>query len=176
VTALVAAGAAAALAGCGTTSSNALTQQWYDPTDGTTNSVDMTLEGLAIRGLVVVSDGSDATVLGTFVNDGPDADEVAEISVDGRSATITGDVELAPGSALRVGPPGEARALVSGAELEPGSTTTVEISFGSAPKAELSAIVRAPEGEFSESDPEAESATDADTESEAEPGTDADTE
>lgn len=164
VTTLVAAGAAAALAGCGTTSTNALTQQWYDATDGTNNSVDMTLEGLAIRSIVVVSDGSDATVVGTFVNDGREADGVAGISVDGRPATITGDVDLAPGAAVRVGPPGEARALVSGVGLEPGSTTTVEISFDSAPQAELTAIVRAPDRYLSESGPEGATATDSATE------------
>jgi hypothetical protein len=153
VTILAAAGTAVVLAGCGT-NTNALTQQWYDPTDGTNNSVQATLEGLAIRGIVVVSDGSDATVVGTFVNDGPEADEVTGIEVDGRSATIDGDLEIAPGEAVRLGPPGEARAQVTGAGLEPGAVTTVEITFESAPQAELDAIVRAPEDYLEDSGPE----------------------
>ena len=153
MTLLAAAGTAVVLAGCGT-NTNALTQQWYDPTDGTNNSVQATLDGLAIRGIVVVSDGTDATVVGTFANDGPASDEVTGIAVDGQSATITGDLEVAPGAAVRLGPPGEARALVTGADLEPGAVTTVEISFESAPQAELDAIVRAPEGYLEDSGPQ----------------------
>ncbi len=153
VTILAAAGAAVALAGCGT-NTNALTQQWYDPTDGTNNSVQATLDGLAIRAILVVSDGTDATVVGTFVNDGAEADEVTGIVVDGQTATITGDLEIAPGTAVRLGPPGQARAQVNGADLEPGVVTTVEITFGSAPQADLEAIVRAPEGYLDDSGPE----------------------
>lgn len=153
VTTFAVAASALALAACGT-NTNALTQQWYDATDGVNSSVEMTLEGLAIRGIVVVSDGTDATVVGTFVNDGSEADAVSSISVDGRPASISGDLDLEPGDAVRLGPPGDARALVTGAGLEPGTTTTVEIAFGSAPQAELTAIVRAPEAEFAESGPE----------------------
>lgn len=153
VTTFAVAASALALAACGT-NTNALTQQWYDATDGVNNSVEMTLEGLAIRSVVVVSDGTDATVIGTFVNDGTDADGVTGISVDGRPASITGDLAIEPGDAVRLGPPGEARATLTGAGLQPGTTTTVEISFESAPQAELTAIVRAPEGEFAESGPE----------------------
>lgn len=162
MTLLAVAGTAAALAGCGT-NTNALTQQWYDPTDGVNSDVEMTLEGLAIRSIVVVSDGSDATVVGTFVNDGADSDEVQSISVDGRQATISGDLALDPGGAVRLGPPGEARALVTGADLEPGSLTTVEITFEAAPQAELSAVVRAPEAEFADSGPESVSTDESST-------------
>lgn len=170
VTILAVAGAAAALAGCGT-NTNALTQQWYDATDGANNDVEMTLEGLAIRSVVVVSDGSDATVVGTFVNDGAEADGVTGITVEGRPATITGDLDIAPGAAVRLGPPGEARALVAGAGLEPGSLANVEIMFDSAPQAELSAVVRAPEAEFAESGPD--SATDSESVTSEEPDADA---
>jgi hypothetical protein len=152
-TLLAAAGATVALAGCGT-NVGAQTQDWYDPTDGTNNSAETTLDGMAVRGIVVVSDGSDATVVGTFVNTGADSDGVSSISVEGQRARITGDLDVEPGQSVRLGPPGEARAQASGADLEPGSTAMVEISFDTAPKEELTAIVRAPEGEYEESGPE----------------------
>lgn len=153
VTAVVALGSAAALTGCGS-NINALTQQWYDPTDGANNSVEGTLAGMAVRDIVVVSDGTDATVIGTFVNAGRDTDEVTDIMVEGASVTITGDLEVDPGDSVRLGPPGQARAQVNGADLAPGSYTDVEISFGSAPRAELMAVVRAPDGPYEESGPE----------------------
>jgi hypothetical protein len=153
VTALAAVAATTALAGCGT-NVNAQTQDWYDPTDGTGNSAEESLDGMAIRDVLVVSDGTDATVIGTFVNTSTDVDAVASIEVDGRSATLIGDLEVAPAQAVRLGPPGEARAQVDGANIEPGVIVPVTISFDTAPEAELDAIVRAPEGDFAESGPE----------------------
>ena len=153
VTVIAAAGATIALAGCGS-NINAQTQDWYDPTDGVNNSVDGTLAGMAVRSVVVVSDGTDATVVGTFVNQGADTDGVASITVDGEEATITGSLDVEPGESVRLGPPGEARAQVDGVDLEPGLTTTVEISFDVAPQETLTAIVRAPEAEFEDSGPE----------------------
>lgn len=153
VTVLAAVAATTALAGCGTTV-NAQTQDWYDPTDGTGNTAEESLDGMAIRDVLVVSDGTDATVTGTFVNTSPDFDVVTGIEVDGRSATLTGDLEVAPAQAVRLGPPGEARAQVDGANIEPGAVVPVTITFDTAAAAELNAIVRAPEGEFAESGPE----------------------
>ena len=153
VTVIAAAGATIALAGCGS-NINAQTQDWYDATDGVNNSVDGTLDGMAVRSVVVVSDGTDAAVVGTFVNQGVDADGVASITVDGEEATITGSLDVEPDESVRLGPPGEARAQVDGADLEPGFTTTVEISFDAAPAETLTALVRAPVGEFEDSGPE----------------------
>ena len=153
VTVIAAAGATIALAGCGS-NINAQTQEWYDATDGVNNSVDGTLDGMAVRSVVVVSDGTDATVVGTFVNRGDDTDGVASITVDGEDATITGDLEVEPDESVRLGPPGEARAQVDGVDLDPGLTTTVEISFDVAPAETLTAIIRAPEAEFADSGPE----------------------
>lgn len=153
VATLAAVGAATALAGCGT-NINAQTQEWYDATDGTNNSVESTLEGMAVRSVVVVSDGTDATVVGTFVNYGDEPDAVASISVNGQDATITGDLDVDPDEAVRLGPPGEARAQVDGADLQPGGTAEVEISFDAAPQSTLTAIVRPVAGEFEDSGPE----------------------
>lgn len=150
---LAAVGTAAAAAGCGT-NVNAQTQDWYDATDGTNSSAETTLDGMAVRGIVVVSDSSDAAVIGTFVNTGDDPDAVASISVAGDDARISGDLDVEPGQSVRLGPPGEARAQVRGADLEPGETTTVQISFESAPQEELTAVVVAPEGQYEESGPE----------------------
>jgi hypothetical protein len=153
VTVLAAAGATVALAGCGS-NINAQTQEWYDATDGVNNSADSTLDGMASRSVVVVSDGTDATVVGTFVNTGVDTDGVASITVDGEDATITGDLEVEPDESVRLGPPGEARAQVDGVDLDPGLTTEVEITFDAAPAETLTAIIRAPEAEFADSGPE----------------------
>jgi hypothetical protein len=153
VTAIAAAGAAIALAGCGS-NINAQTQEWYDATDGVNSSIDSTLDGMASRSIVVVSDGTDATVVGTFVNTGSEADSVAGITVDGEQATITGDLDVEPNESVRLGPPGEARAQVDGADLQPGLTTKVEITFDTAPAEELTAIIRAPAAEFADSGPE----------------------
>lgn len=153
VTTLAAVGAATALAGCGT-NINAQTQEWYDATDGTNNSVESTLDGMAVRSVVVVSDGAGATVVGTFVNYGDETDAVSSISVDGQDATLSGDLDVEPDQAVRLGPPGEARAQVDGAGLEPGATAEVQISFDTAPQATLTAIVRPVAGEFEDSGPE----------------------
>lgn len=153
VTTLTGAGLAVALAGCGT-GVDAQTHDWYDPTDGVNNSVESTLDGMAVRSVVVVSDGTDATVVGTFVNYGDDADGIDSITVDGQQATITGDLDVAPTQAVRLGPPGEARAQVDGVGLEPGATATVQISFDAAPQATLTAVVRPTTGEFEDSGPE----------------------
>ncbi len=153
VATLAAVGAATALTACGT-NINAQTQEWYDATDGTNNSAEATLEGMAVRSVVVVSDGTDATVVGTFVNYGDEPDAVASITVDGQDATISGDLDVDPTQAVRLGPPGEARAQVGGANLEPGGTAEVQISFDVAPQATLTAIVRPAAGEFEDSGPE----------------------
>lgn len=150
---LAAVGAATALTGCGT-GINAQTHDWYDATDGVNNSVEATLDGMAVRSVVVVSDGTDATVVGTFVNTSSETDGVAGITVDGQTATITGDLDVEPGASVRLGPPGEARAQVDGAGLQPGGTTPVEITFESAPSATLTAVVRSADGEFADSGPE----------------------
>ncbi len=150
---IAAVGATAALTGCGS-NINAQTQEWYDATDGVNNDVEATLDGVAVRSVVVVSDGTDATVVGTFVNQGVDTDEVTSITVEGEDADIDGELEMEPDEAVRLGPPGQARAQVDGADLEPGFLATVEITFDVAPQETLTAIVRAPVAEFEDSGPE----------------------
>jgi hypothetical protein len=153
VTVLAAVAATTALAGCGT-NTDAQTHQWYDPTDGTGNTPEEALDGMAIRDLVVVSDGTNSSVVATFVNTSADPDAVASIAVDGASATLTGDLDVDPAQAVRVGPPGEARAQADGTNLVPGSTVPVQITFNDAAEAEITAIVRAAEGQFADSGPE----------------------
>jgi hypothetical protein len=180
VTVFAAVAATAALTGCGT-NINAQTQDWYDPTDGTGNTAEESLDGIAIRDVIVVSDGSDAAVVGTFVNTSGEPDAVAGVEVDGQSATLTGDLDVAPSQSLRIGPPGEARAQVDGANLQPGAIIPVRISFDNAAEADLSVIVRAPEGQFADSGPRAATPTPtptptADTDAGAEAGDTGDTE
>lgn len=153
MTLIVAVAGSAALAGCGS-NTDALTQQWYDPTDGANDTEEESLDGMAARDVVVVSNGSDATVVGTFVNTGDETDEVVAISVTGEDADITGDLSVDPAESVRLGPPGEARAQIDGLDLEPGTYTEVEISYGAAPRSALTAVVRAAEGQFEASGPE----------------------
>lgn len=145
-----AAAAALALAGCGT-NVNAQTQEWYDPTDAANTPAEDSLDGMAVRGLLVLADSGDAVVLGTFVNTGTDTDEVTEIRVEGELADVDGDIEVDPGRAVRLGPAGDAEARVAGLDLEPGSLAAVEISFGAAAQQELVTVVQAAEGGSSES-------------------------
>jgi hypothetical protein len=135
--------AAAALAGCGT-GFDAQTQQWYNPADGAGSAPDQSKNGMAVRDLIVVSDGTDAAVLATVVNTGSQNDEVVQIVVEGAPATLDGTLEAAPSSVVRVGEPADTSALVSGAGLQPGGLTEVEFQFGSAPAQTLEAVVRAP--------------------------------
>jgi hypothetical protein len=135
--------AAAALTACGT-GFNAQTQQWYNPTDGSGSDPEQTLEGMAVRDLVVVSDGTDAAVLATVVNTGTEADQVTAIAIEGTPATIEGTLEAQPGSVLRVGEPADTVALISGASLPPGGLTEVEFTFATAPAQTLEAVVQAP--------------------------------
>jgi hypothetical protein len=153
VTTIAAAGAAIALAGCGT-GVDAQTQEWYDPTDAANTEAEDSLDGMAVRGLKVIADGGDATVLGTFVNTGPDADEVSEILVEGEPAEVDGDLAVEPGQSVRLGPPGDATAQADGVDLEPGVLATVEISFSSAAQQELTTVVQAAEGDYADAGPQ----------------------
>ena len=152
-TVLVAAGAALTAVACGT-GVDAQTQEWYDPADGVNNDVDMTLTGMAVRTVIVVSDGTDATVIGTFVNGSDDSDGVRSIDVAGSPATIDGDLDVEPGQSVRLGPPGEARAQADGVDLVPGSTTTVDITFEVAPAESLTAVVVPESGDYADSGPQ----------------------
>ena len=153
LTTIVAAGATVALAGCGT-NVGAQTQEWYDPTDAANTVSEDSLDGMAVRGLVVVSDGSDAAVLATLVNTGTDADEVTEILLEGEPADIDGEVAVDPGQSVRLGPPGDATAQVDGLDLEPGALATVEISFAAAAQQELTTVVQAADGEYADAGPQ----------------------
>ncbi len=135
--------AAAALTACGT-GFNAQTQQWYNPTDGSSSDPQQTLEGMAVRDLVVVSDGTDAAVLATVVNTGTELDEVTAITVEGAPATIEGALEAPPRAVVRVGEPADTVALVSGVALPAGGLTEVEFTFATAPSQTLEAVVQSP--------------------------------
>lgn len=141
-----------ALVACGT-NTNAQTQEWYNPTDGSNSDVEQTLSGMAVRDLLLVSDGTDAAVLATFVNTGDEADEVVEVLVEGSSARIDGTLEAAPSSVVRLGEPADTSAIARGVDVEPGGLAEVEIRFASAPAVTLDAIVRAPVGEFEDAAP-----------------------
>ena len=144
--------ASLALVGCGTTTS-AQTQDWYNPTDGSNSDVEQTLSGMAVRDLLLVSDGTDAAVLATFVNTGADADEVVEVVVEGTSARIDGTLAAEPGAAVRLGEPADTTAVARGTDLEPGGIAEVEVRFASAPAVTLDAVVQAPVGDFEDAAP-----------------------
>jgi hypothetical protein len=146
------AAAAVALTACGT-GLDAQTQEWYDPTDGTSTDPQTSLDAMAVRDLLVVSDGTDARVLATVVNTTAEEDEVVEVLVDGKQAELDGDFVAAPGSVLRIGEPADTVAQVDRVGVEPGLLTDVEIRFASAPSVTLEAIVRAPDRYYSDSAP-----------------------
>jgi hypothetical protein len=143
---------ATVLAACGT-GLDAQTQQWYDPTDGTSTDPQTSLDAMAVRDLIVVSDGTDARVLATVVNTTDREDEVVDVLVDGESARLRGDFLAAPSSVLRIGEPADTVAQVDGVGVEPGFLTEVEIRFASAPSVTLESVVRAPARYYSDSAP-----------------------
>ncbi len=144
--------AAALLAGCGT-GLDARTQQWYDPTDGKSTDPQTSLDAMAVRDLIVVSDGTDARVLATVVNTTDREDRVVEVLVDGTSAELEGRFTAAPNSVLRIGEPADTVAQADGVGVEPGYLADVEIRFASAPSVTLESIVRAPARYYSDSAP-----------------------
>jgi len=132
-------------AGCAPIPIRAQTQEWYEPADGVSTQAG----DIAIRNVLLVAeeDGSVATVLATFANNGPE-DEFIEVRVGDRIATpTTGPVVIPEDGYARLGPD-DVRVDVFGADVRPGEFVDVEFVFRDAPRAEVEALVQRPEGDY----------------------------
>lgn len=114
----------AATAGC-YTNNGAATQHNYQTSDGVETSTGQ----LEIRNLLVVSTGDGGTLVGGIANDGPDADTLRSVTVDGRPARVT----LAAGTlnSLRLvsfGLPDGPQVFASGT-FQPGGLVPVVMTF-----------------------------------------------
>jgi hypothetical protein len=129
-------------AGC---ASRAQTQQWYEPADGVSTDAGE----IAVRNVLLVADedGSVATVLATFANEGPD-DELVEVRVGDRIAVPSeGPLVIPEDGFARLGPD-DTRLDVFGADALPGQFVDVHFVFEEAPRAEVDALVQLAEGEY----------------------------
>ena len=132
-------------AGCAPIPIRAQTQEWYEPADGVSTQAG----DIAIRNVLLVADedGSVATVLATFANTGSE-DELLEVRVGDRTAVpTTGPVVIPEDGYARLGPD-DVRVDVFGADVRPGEFVDVEFVFRDAPRAEVQALVRRPEGDY----------------------------
>lgn len=130
-------------AGCA--SVRAQTQQWYEPADGV--STDAGQIGVRNVLLVAEEDGSVATVIATFANEGPD-DELVEVRVGDRIAPPAGGpLEIPEDGYARLGPD-QTRLDVFGVDVTPGQFVDVEFVFADAPRAEVQALVQPAEREY----------------------------
>lgn len=123
------------------------TQIPYTPSDGMNTEAGP----LAVRNVLVVADGDNATVLASMVNNGESPDELVSVEV--------GDVETAPatpvpvpvGEIASVGfGPDQERVDVVGSGATAGSMITVELRFAAAPRAEVDVFVVSASGIYAD--------------------------
>lgn len=123
------------------------TQTWYTPADG----VSAEAGPVALRNVLVVSDGTDATVLASMVNTGSEDDELVAVTVGEVEVSPAQPVEIPGGGYASVGiGDADARVDVADSGAMPGGMITVEFRFASAPRAEVEAFVRPASGAYAD--------------------------
>jgi hypothetical protein len=128
------------LAGCGS-GEDAASQKWYQAGDGT--NVDA--GKIAIRNVVVVSDGSGAaTVLASFTNPTSDQEQVTGITVGGQPADLSEGPITLPAYGQATTTDGGRRVVATGTDAQPGRLVDVTFTFTTAPEAETSTVVQEP--------------------------------
>jgi hypothetical protein len=146
------------LAAVGCASVRAQTQEWYEPADGVSTDAG----DIGVRNVVLVADeeGSVATLLATFANEGA-TDELVEVRVGERiTPPAGGRLEIPEDGYARLGPgPGDVRLDVFGADAQPGQFVDVEFVFQDAPRAEVQALVQLAEGDYAAALDDAEEPT-----------------
>ncbi len=146
------------LAAVGCASVRAQTQLWYEPADGVSTDAG----DIAVRNVLLVADeeGSVATLLATFANEGA-TDELVEVRVgDSIVPPVGGRLEIPEDGYARLGPgPDEVRLDVFGGDAQPGQFVDVEFVFQDAPRAEVQALVQPAEGDYAAALDDAEEPT-----------------
>ena len=144
---LVIAALAISLTGCGA-GSNATTRLTKKVTDGQEAEIRKDANNIALRNFVLVAlpDGS-AVVVGTVINRGENEDALLGLAIPGIQAQFSGVGTIAQNGVITFeGDSANAKAVILGANLKPGTHTDLSLFFGNAGEITLDVLVQKPEG------------------------------
>jgi hypothetical protein len=147
VTPLIIAALAISLTGCGA-GSNATTRLNKKVTDGQEAEIKKDANKIILRNFVLVAlpDGS-AVVVGTVINRGENEDALLGLAIPGIQAQISGTSTIAPNGVITFeGDVANAKAVISSANLKPGTHTDLSLFFGNAGEITLDVLIQKPEG------------------------------
>ena len=147
VTPLLIAALAISLTGCGA-GSNASTRLIKKVTDGQEAEIRNENNNIALRNFVLVAleDGS-AVVVGTVINRGENDDALLGLAIPGIQAQFTGVSTISQNQTIRFeGDSANAKAVILGANLKPGTHTDLSLFFGNAGEVTFDVLVQNPEG------------------------------
>ena len=147
VTPLIIAALAISLTGCGA-GSNATTRLNKKVTDGQEAEIKKDANKIILRNFVLVAlpDGS-AVVVGTVINRGENEDALLGLAIPGIQAQISGTSTIAPNGVITFeGDVANAKAVIPGANLKPGTHTDFSLFFGYAGEVTLDVLIQKPEG------------------------------
>jgi len=147
VTPLLIAAFAISLTGCGA-GSNASTRLIKKVTDGQEAEIRNENNNIALRNFVLVAleDGS-AVVVGTVINRGENDDALLGLAIPGIQAQFTGVSTISQNQTIRFeGDSANAKAVILGANLKPGTHTDLSLFFGNAGEVKFDVLVQKPAG------------------------------
>ena len=147
VTPLLIAALAISLTGCGA-GPNASSRLIKKVTDGQEADIKKDGNSISLRNFVLVSlaDGS-AVVVGTVINRGENEDALLGLAIPGIQAQISGTSTIAPNAVITFeGDVANAKAVIPGANLKPGTHTDLSLFFGYAGEVTLDVLIQKPEG------------------------------
>ncbi|NCZ57776.1 MAG: hypothetical protein EBY75_05605 [Actinobacteria bacterium] len=147
VTPLLIAALAISLTGCGA-GSNASTRLIKKVTDGQEAEIRNENNNIALRNFVLVAleDGS-AVVVGTVINRGENDDALLGLAIPGIQAQFTGVSTISQNQTIRFeGDSANAKAVILGANLKPGTHTDLSLFFGNAGEVKFDVLVQKPAG------------------------------
>ncbi len=147
VTPLLIAALAISLTGCGA-GSNASTRLIKKVTDGQEAEIRNENNNIALRNFVLVAleDGS-AVVVGTVINRGENDDALLGLAIPGIQAQFSGVSTISQNQTIRFeGDSANAKAVILGANLKPGTHTDLSLFFGNAGEVKFDVLVQKPAG------------------------------
>ena len=147
VTPLLIAALAISLTGCGA-GSNASTRLIKKVTDGQEAEIRNENNNIALRNFVLVAleDGS-AVVVGTVINRGENDDALLGLAIPGIQAQFTGVSTISQNQTIRFeGDSANAKAVILGANLKPGTHTDLSLFFCNAGEVKFDVLVQKPAG------------------------------
>lgn len=148
---LIIAALAISLAGCGA-GSNATTRLTKKVTDGQEAEIKKDANKIILRNFVLVAlpDGS-AVVVGTIINRGEEEDALLGIAIPGIQAQISGTSTIASnGVTTFEGDVANAKAVIPGANLKPGTNVKLSLFFGNAGEITFDVLIQKPEGIYAD--------------------------